>query len=70
MLDEIGWNVTEAAAKLDLARYHAYKLVRGFDLRRNADQTSANRSSSDCGVSDAGRSKGRSATPVISAAWA
>jgi transcriptional regulator with GAF, ATPase, and Fis domain len=33
-LEENGWNVTEAAAKLDLARSHAYKLVRGFGLTR------------------------------------
>lgn len=33
-LEETGWNVTEAAAKLDLARSHAYKLVRGFGLTR------------------------------------
>ncbi len=36
-LEETGWNVTEAAAKLDLARSHAYKLVRGFGLRRGGD---------------------------------
>ncbi|HEX7837633.1 MAG TPA: sigma-54-dependent Fis family transcriptional regulator [Kofleriaceae bacterium] len=36
-LEEAGWNVTEAAAKLDLARSHAYKLVRGFGLRRTGD---------------------------------
>ncbi|WP_438032338.1 sigma 54-interacting transcriptional regulator [Sorangium sp. So ce204] len=33
-LEENGWNVTEAAAKLDLARSHAYRLVRAFDLSR------------------------------------
>ena len=33
-LEESGWNVTEAATKLDLARSHAYKLVRSFDLTR------------------------------------
>jgi transcriptional regulator with GAF, ATPase, and Fis domain len=31
-LEECGWNVTEAATKLDLARSHAYKLVRAFGL--------------------------------------
>jgi transcriptional regulator with GAF, ATPase, and Fis domain len=38
-LEQTGWNVTDAAAKLDLARSHAYKLVRAFDLtrRRGAD---------------------------------
>ena len=33
-LEANGWNVTEAAAKLDLARSHAYRLVRAFDLSR------------------------------------
>ncbi|XYI02508.1 sigma 54-interacting transcriptional regulator [Sorangium sp. So ce1128] len=33
-LEENGWNVGEAAAKLDLARSHAYKLVRAFGLTR------------------------------------
>jgi Nif-specific regulatory protein len=33
-LEENGWNVAEAAAKLDLARSHAYRLVRAFDLSR------------------------------------
>jgi Nif-specific regulatory protein len=33
-LDENGWNVTEAATKLDLARSHTYKLVRAFGLSR------------------------------------
>jgi transcriptional regulator with GAF, ATPase, and Fis domain len=33
-LDECGWNVTEAATLLDLARSHAYKLVRAFGLTR------------------------------------
>jgi transcriptional regulator with GAF, ATPase, and Fis domain len=36
-LEDTGWNVTEAAAQLDLARSHAYKLVRDFGLRRGAD---------------------------------
>ncbi|UQA57771.1 sigma 54-interacting transcriptional regulator [Polyangium aurulentum] len=31
-LEECGWNVTEAASKLDVARSHAYKLVRAFGL--------------------------------------
>jgi Nif-specific regulatory protein len=35
MLEENGWNVTEAAEKLDLARSHAYKLVRAFGLSGN-----------------------------------
>jgi transcriptional regulator with GAF, ATPase, and Fis domain len=33
-LEECGWNVTEAAARLDVARSHAYKLVRAFGLTR------------------------------------
>ncbi|WP_437906561.1 sigma 54-interacting transcriptional regulator [Sorangium sp. So ce327] len=33
-LEDNGWNVTDAAAKLDLARSHAYRLVRAFDLSR------------------------------------
>jgi transcriptional regulator with GAF, ATPase, and Fis domain len=36
-LEENGWNVTEAAARLDLARSHAYKLVRAFGLARRRD---------------------------------
>jgi Nif-specific regulatory protein len=36
-LEETGWNVTEAASKLDLARSHAYKLVRAFGLSRERD---------------------------------
>jgi len=31
-LEACGWNVTEAATKLDMARSHAYKLVRAFGL--------------------------------------
>jgi DNA-binding NtrC family response regulator len=33
-LEETGWNVTEAASKLDLARSHAYKLVQAFCLTK------------------------------------
>jgi DNA-binding NtrC family response regulator len=36
-LEENGWNVSEAATKLDLARSHAYKLVRAFNLMRRRD---------------------------------
>jgi Nif-specific regulatory protein len=36
-LEESGWNVTEAAAKLDLARSHACKLVRALGLSRQRD---------------------------------
>ena len=34
VLEENGWNVTEAATILDLARSHAYKLVRAFGLAK------------------------------------
>jgi transcriptional regulator with GAF, ATPase, and Fis domain len=34
VLEENGWSVTEAAAALDLARSHAYKLVRAFGLSK------------------------------------
>ncbi len=33
-LGEAGWNVTEAARRLDLARSHLYELIRAFELRR------------------------------------
>ncbi len=33
-LEASGWNVTEAARRLDLARSHIYNLIRAFDLRR------------------------------------
>ena len=33
-LEETNWNVTDAATKLDLARSHAYRLIRAFDLTR------------------------------------
>jgi transcriptional regulator with GAF, ATPase, and Fis domain len=36
-LEETGWNVTEAATRLDLARSHAYKLVRALGLTRQRD---------------------------------
>ena len=36
-LEETGWNVTEAATRLDLARSHAYKLVRAFGLARRRE---------------------------------
>jgi hypothetical protein len=35
MLEETGWNVVETARRLDLARSHAYTLVRAFGLRRD-----------------------------------
>ena len=33
-LDETGWNITETARRLDLARSHIYNLVKGFGLDR------------------------------------
>ena len=33
-LDETGWNVTEAARRLDLARSHVYNLIRAFGFER------------------------------------
>jgi Nif-specific regulatory protein len=35
MLAETGWNVSEAARRLDLARSHVYSLIRAFDLERS-----------------------------------
>ena len=34
-LEEHGWNVIEAARRLDLARSHVYKLIRAFGLERD-----------------------------------
>jgi Nif-specific regulatory protein len=33
-LDACGWNVSEAARRLDMARSHVYNLIRAFDLKR------------------------------------
>jgi Nif-specific regulatory protein len=33
-LDETGWNVSEAARRLDLARSHVYNLIQAFGLAR------------------------------------
>ena len=33
-LEETGWNVTEAARRLDLARSHVYNLIKAFELER------------------------------------
>ncbi|MFO0586074.1 MAG: sigma-54-dependent Fis family transcriptional regulator [Polyangiaceae bacterium] len=33
-LEETGWNITEASAKLDIARSHLYNLIRTFGLER------------------------------------
>lgn len=37
VLDEVGWNVSEAAARLDIARSHVYNLIRAFGLERPRD---------------------------------
>ena len=34
-LVETGWNVTEAARRLDLARSHVYNLIRAFGFERS-----------------------------------
>jgi Nif-specific regulatory protein len=36
-LDETQWNVTETAARLDLARSHVYNLIKAFGLSRKRD---------------------------------
>jgi Nif-specific regulatory protein len=33
-LDDLGWNVTETAARLDLTRSHVYNLIKAFGLER------------------------------------
>jgi transcriptional regulator with GAF, ATPase, and Fis domain len=33
-LEDTGWNIVEAARRLDLARSHVYKLIRAFGLQR------------------------------------
>jgi Nif-specific regulatory protein len=35
-LEETGWNIAEAARRLDLARSHVYTLIRAFGLARKA----------------------------------
>ncbi len=35
-LEDAGWNVSEAARRLDLARSYVYDLIRGFELERNS----------------------------------
>jgi transcriptional regulator with GAF, ATPase, and Fis domain len=34
VLEDVGWNITEAAARLDVARSHVYNLIRAFGLER------------------------------------
>ncbi len=36
-LEECGWNVAEAARRLDLARSHVYNLLRDFGMERDAE---------------------------------
>jgi Nif-specific regulatory protein len=36
-LGETGWNVTETARRLDLARSHVYNLIKAFGLEREPD---------------------------------
>jgi Nif-specific regulatory protein len=40
-LEETGWNVTEAARVLDVARSHVYNLIKAFGLERHAAATPA-----------------------------
>ena len=35
-LENNGWNVTETARQLDLARSHLHNLITDFDLRRDS----------------------------------
>ena len=35
-LQETGWNIVEAARRLDLARSHVYNLIRAFGLERKS----------------------------------
>jgi Nif-specific regulatory protein len=37
-LEETGWNVTEAARRLDLARSHVYNLIRAFGFQRTRSE--------------------------------
>jgi Nif-specific regulatory protein len=37
ILEETGWNVTEAARRLDLARSHVYNLIRAFEFERDRE---------------------------------
>jgi Nif-specific regulatory protein len=34
VLDECGWNVAAAARRLDIARSHAYSLIKAFGISR------------------------------------
>ena len=34
-LEDVKWNITEAAQRLDLTRAHVYNLIRLFGLSRN-----------------------------------
>jgi Nif-specific regulatory protein len=37
ILEETGWNVTETARRLDLARSHVYNLIRAFEFERDRE---------------------------------
>jgi Nif-specific regulatory protein len=45
-LAECGWNVTEAARRLDLTRAHVYNLIRAFGLVRDAANAAADKGAS------------------------
>lgn len=34
VLDEVGWNITEAAERLDITRSHVYNLIKAYGLKR------------------------------------
>ncbi len=36
-LEETGWNVSETARRLDVARSHVYKLISAFGIGRDRD---------------------------------
>jgi Nif-specific regulatory protein len=40
-LEETGWNVTETARRLDLARSHVYNLIRAFEFERDRESARA-----------------------------
>ncbi|MDJ0849825.1 MAG: sigma 54-interacting transcriptional regulator [Myxococcota bacterium] len=43
VLEESGWNVSETARRLDVARSHLYRLIRAFGLERSAADAAGNR---------------------------
>lgn len=38
VLEESGWNVSEAAARMDVARSHVYNLIRAFGIVRGGGE--------------------------------